>query len=67
MEGIDILRSKDETQISYLQDDLELFFLGYPDIFDSDLKEFFKDNIFWRKREYYKLLSRKITTPSKRL
>ena len=46
MEDIDILRSKDETQTSYLEDDLELFFLGYPDIFDSDLKEFFKENIF---------------------
>ena len=46
MEGIDILRSKDETQTSYLEDDFELFFLGYPDSFDSDLKEFFKENIF---------------------
>ena len=46
MEGIDILWSKDETQTSYLEDDFELFFLGYPDIFDSDLKEFFKENIF---------------------
>ena len=34
MEGIDILGSKDETQSSYLKDDLEVFFLGYPDIFD---------------------------------
>ena len=40
-EGIDILGPKDETQSSYLEDDLELCFLGYPDIFDSDLKECF--------------------------
>ena len=38
MEGIDILGSKDETQTFYLKDDLEVFFLGYPDVFDSDLK-----------------------------
>ena len=41
MEGIDILRSKDETQTFYLKDDLEGFFLGYPDIFDSYLKNLF--------------------------
>ena len=41
MEGIDILRSKDETQTFYLKDDLEDFILGYPDIFDSYLKNFF--------------------------
>ena len=43
MEGIDILNQKNETQTSYLEDDLEVFFLGYPGIFDSDLKEFFKN------------------------
>ena len=43
MDGIDILGSKDETQTSYLKDDLEVFFLGYPDIFDSDLKIFFEN------------------------
>ena len=42
MKGIDILGSKDETQTFYLKDDLEVFFLGYVDIFYSDLKEFFK-------------------------
>ena len=42
MDGVDILGSKDETQTSYLKDDLEVFFLGYPDIFDSDLKRFLK-------------------------
>ena len=41
MEAIDILGSKDEIQTSYLKDDLEVFSLGYPDIFDSDLKIFF--------------------------
>ena len=41
MEGIDILRSKDETQTFYLKDDLEDFILGYPDIFDSYLKNLF--------------------------
>ena len=41
MEGIDILRSKDETQTFYLKDDLEELFLGYPDIFDSYLKNLF--------------------------
>ena len=42
MAGTDILGWKDETQNSYLKDDLEVFFLGYPDIFDSDLKKFFE-------------------------
>ena len=49
MDGIDILGSKDETQTSYLKDDLEVFFLGSPRIFDSDLKRFF-ENILSRKR-----------------
>ena len=40
MEGIDILGSKDEIETSYLKDDLEVFFLDYPDIFNSDLKFF---------------------------
>ena len=42
MEGIDILGSEDESQTSYLKDDFEVLFLGYPDIFDSDLKNLFK-------------------------
>ena len=41
MEGIDVSGSKDETQTFYLKDDLEEFFLGYPYIFDSDLKNLF--------------------------
>ena len=65
MGGIDILGSKDETQTSYLKDDLEVFFLGYPDIFDSDFK-FFKNIASQEKQSIdYKLLSREITTPSK--
>ena len=65
MEGIDILGSKNETQTFYLKDDLEVFFLGYPDIFDWDLKDFFK-NIASQEKENidYKLLSKEITTPS---
>ena len=45
MKGINILEPKNETQTSfeYLKNNIEEFFLGYPDIFDSDLKEFFKD------------------------
>ena len=43
MGGIDTLESKDKTQTSYLKNDLEVFFLGYPDIFDSDLKIFFEN------------------------
>ena len=66
MDGIDILGSKDETQTSYLKDDLEVFFLGYPNIFGPDLKKF-SENIISQEKENndYKLLSRKITTPSK--
>ena len=39
-----ILTSDDETQTSfqYLKDNTKDFFGGYQDIFDSDLKEFFK-------------------------
>ena len=43
MEAIDILGSKDETQTFYLTDDLKVFCLDYPDIFDSDLIEFLKN------------------------
>ena len=66
MNGVDILGSKDETQTSYLKDDLEVFFLGYPDIFGPDSKKF-SENIVSQEKENndYKLLSRKITTPSK--
>ena len=67
MEGIDVLGSKDKTQTSYLKDDLEVFFLGYPDIFDSDLKEFFLYFASEEKKSIdYKLLLREITTWSKK-
>ena len=36
IEGIYLLGSTDETEASYLKDDLEVFFLGYPEIFDSE-------------------------------
>ena len=42
IEGVDILGWKGETQNSYLKDDLEVFFLGYPEILDLDLKIFLK-------------------------
>ena len=66
MEGIHILGSKDETQTSYLKDDLEVFFLGYPDAFDSDLKKLFENFASQEKKNIdYKLFSREIKTPSK--
>ena len=43
IKGINILELKNETQTSYLEDDLEVFFLGCPDVFDLDLKEFFEN------------------------
>ena len=53
-------------QTFYLKDDLEVFFLGYPDTFDSDLKNFF-ENIASQEKENidYKLLSREIKKSSK--
>ena len=67
MGGIDTLESKDKTQTSYLKDDLEVFFLGYPDIFDSDLKIFFENIAPEEKKNICcKLLSREITTQSKK-
>ena len=67
IEGIDILGSKDERQTSYLKDDLEVFFLGYPDIFDSDLKRFFETIASEEKENVnYMLLLIKITAPFKK-
>ena len=67
IEGIDMLGSKGETQNSYLKDDLEVFFLGYPEIFDSDLKIFFEDIVSQEKENIdYKLISREVTAPSKK-
>ena len=44
-----------------------MFFLGYPDIFGSDLKKCF-ENIASQEKENidYKLLSKEITTLSKK-
>ena len=59
MEGNDILGSRDEIQTPYLKDDFEVFFLGYPDIFDSDLKNVFENIASQQKGNInYKLLSR---------
>ena len=45
MSNIDILESKNETKTSfyYLKDKINELFKNYPNIFDSDLKNFFKD------------------------
>ena len=59
MKGINILEPKNKTQTSfeYLKNNIEECFLGYPDIFDSDLKEFFKDIASEEKENIdYKLL-----------
>ena len=50
MGGVDILGSKDETETSYLKDDLEVFFLGYPDIFGPNLKKFSENIVSQEKR-----------------
>ena len=44
-----------------------MFFLGYPDMFGSDLKKFY-ENVASHEKENinYKLLSKEITTPSKK-
>ena len=70
MKGINILKPKNETQTSfeYLKNNTEEFFLGYPDIFDSDLKEFF--NYIASEEESnidYELLSRQILISSKNI
>ena len=66
MECTGILRPEDETQAPYFKDDLEVFFLRYPDIFDSDLKYFFENIASQEKQNIdYKLLSGQITAPSK--
>ena len=57
--GINILELKNETQTSYLEDDLEVFFLDCPDIFHLDLKEFFENIASEEKHSIgYKLISR---------
>ena len=68
MEGNDILGSRDEIQTPYLKDDLEVFFLGYPDMSDSDLKNVFENIASQEKGNIdYKLLSREITTLPKKI
>ena len=60
MKGISILEQKNETLTSfeYLKNNIEEFFLGYPDIFDSDLEEFVKDITSEEEENIgYKLLS----------
>ena len=61
--------SDDETQTSfeYLKNNTDEFFLGYSSIFDSNLKKFFKDIASEEKENIdYNLLSRQISTPSKK-
>ena len=68
MKGINVLEPKNETKtfFEYLKDNTEEFFLGYPDIFHLDLKEFFKDIASKEKENiHYMLLSRQILTPSR--
>ena len=60
MKDINILEPKNETLTSfeYLKNNIEEFFFGYPDIFDSDLEEFFKDITSEEEENIdYKLLS----------
>ena len=68
MKGINILESKNETQTSfeYLKNNTDEFFLGYPDVFDSDLKEFFNYIASEEQNIDYKLLSRKFFLSSKK-
>ena len=64
-----ILEPKNETEafFEYLKNNIEEFFPGQPDIFDSDLKEFVKDIAAEEKENIdYKLLSREILTPSRK-
>ena len=61
------LTSDDETQTSfeYLKENTEEFFGGYPNIFDSDLKNFFERIASQEKKNIdYNLLSKKILLPS---
>ena len=69
MKGINILEPRNETQTSfeYLKNNIGYFFLGYPNVFDSNLKEFFKDIASEEEENIdYNLLSRQILTPSKK-
>ena len=61
--------SDDEPQtfFEYLKNNTDELFLSYSSIFNSDLKEFFKD-IASEEEKYidYKLLLKQISTPSKK-
>ena len=58
---------KQKFLLNIKKNNIEEFFLGYPDIFDSDLKEFVKDIAAEEKENIdYKSLSREILTPSRK-
>ena len=62
MKGINILEAKNETRTSfeYLKNNLDEFFLGYPDIFDSELRKFFNYIASEEENNDYELLSKHI-------
>ena len=54
-----------QTTFEYLKNNTEEFFNSFPNIFDSDLKEFFKDIASEEKENIdYNLLLKEILTPS---
>ena len=70
MKGINILESKNEiqTSVEYLKNNTEVFFLGYPDIFDSHLKELFNYIASEQEKNIdYELLSRQFLISSKNI
>ena len=70
MKGINISEPGDETQTSSecLKNNTEEFFLGYPDIFDSDLKECLNYIASEEEKNIdYKLLSKQILIPRKNI
>ena len=69
MKGINTSEQKNETQTSFehLKNNIDEFLLGYPDIFDSDLKNFFRDIASEEKGNIdYKLLSKQILIRSRK-
>ena len=70
MKGINILELKNETQTSfeYLKSNTEVSFDSFPNIFYSDLKEFFNYIASEEKKNIdYEVLSRQILIPSRNL
>ena len=68
MSDIDILEPKNETKTSfyYLKDKINELFTGYLNIFDSNLKNVFKDIPSEEEKNInYNLLSKEISLPSK--